>query len=189
MKLTQRNIIYLIGICLVAVFFGYQSMKNSLITMQESIDSSWAQVENQLQRRYDLIPNLVTSVKAYAKHEKEIFTSIAESRSKLIGARTRQSKLVASNGMESALSRLLMVAERYPNLKADANFRRLMDELSGTENRLSVERRRFNENVKVYNRTIRKFPYRYVAQNAGFDKQDYFKIKEQAKEAPVVDFN
>ncbi|RAP34326.1 LemA family protein, partial [Candidatus Marinamargulisbacteria bacterium SCGC AG-439-L15] len=113
---------------------------------------------------------------------------IAEARSKLAGARSSSQRIQASNQLESALSRLLVVVERYPNLKADKAFTRLMDELSGTENRLSVERRRYNENVKLYNRTIRKFPHRWVAANAGFDKQAYFQVNEAAKQAPKVQF-
>jgi LemA protein len=185
----KRNyIIYGIIGLLVVGFFYYQSLRNQLITLDESIDSSWAQVENQLQRRYDLIPNLVSTVKGYAKHEKELFMSIAESRSKLAGAASREDKVVASNQMEGALSRLLVVVERYPDLKANTNFVRLMDELAGAENRLSVERLRYNENVKIYNRTIRQFPARYVAQRNGFEKVDYFQVETKAKATPKVEF-
>lgn len=186
----KRNYI-LIGIVAVVVvgFLYYQSLRNHLITLDESIDSSWAQVENQLQRRYDLVPNLVRSVKGYARHEQELFTNIAASRAKLAGANNREQKLAVSNQMEGFLSRLLVVVERYPNLKANESFNRLMDELAGTENRLSVERRRYNEHVKLYNRTIRKFPYRYVAQWNDLEKTEYFQIESEAVTAPVVEFD
>lgn len=184
----KKIVIYSVVTALVLSFFWYQSIKNRLINLEESIESSWAQVENQLQRRFDLIPNLVSTVKGYTKHEKEVFTNIAEARSKLSGSRTVSQRVQASNGLESALSRLLMIVERYPDLKANQNYTRLMDELSGTENRLSVERRRFNENVKVYNRTIRKFPYRLIASREGFEKANYFKVTQEAMVTPKVTF-
>jgi LemA protein len=187
-KQKQKYLIYAVVGFIVLSFFWYQSTKNRIIVMHESIESSWAQVENQLQRRYDLIPNLVNSVKGYTKHEKEIFTQIAESRAKLSGAQNIQDKVKASNGLEGALSRLLMVVERYPNLKANTNFQRLMDELAGTENRLSVERRRYNENVKIFNQTILKFPYKSLAKNAGFTKASYFKVNAAVKANPKVSF-
>ena len=184
----KKVIIYSVIGALLLSFFWYQSIKNRLISLEESIESSWAQVENQLQRRFDLIPNLVNTVKGYTKHEKQVFTNIAEARSQLSGARTVSQRVQASNGLESSLSRLLMIVERYPDLKANQNFNRLMDELSGTENRLSVERRRFNENVKVYNQTIRKFPYRVIASREGFEKTHYFTVTEKAKSSPKVVF-
>lgn len=156
--------------------------------MEEDISGNWAQVENQLQRRYDLIPNLVNTVKGYAAQEKEIFTNIAEARSKLAGSGSQKETIAASGQMESALSRLLVVVENYPNLKSDANFRQLQDELAGSENRLSTERRRFNESVKVYNRSIRLFPKSLVAGLFGFDKKDYFEIDQGARNVPKVEF-
>ena len=179
---------YIVGGFLLATFFTYQSVNNKLIVLEETVSSSWAQVENQLQRRYDLIPNLVESVKGYAKQEKEIFENIAEARSKLAGGGTRRDTLAASQQMESALSRLLVIAERYPNLKSNQNFQALMDELAGTENRLAVERKRYNEQVKIFNRTIRTFPYRYVAQRAGYEKIEYFQIEAAARSKPEVKF-
>ena len=184
----KKNKWLLVIAAIVVLFFSYQSSKNRLIDLYESVDASWAQVENQLQRRYDLIPNLVASVKGYAKHEKEVFSQVANARSKLAGARSTGGRIVAANQMESALSRLLLVVERYPNLKASQNYRALMDELSGTENRLAVERRRFNEHVRLYNRSIRIFPYRYIASAAGFEKVAYFQVDHQAKDAPKVTF-
>ena len=156
--------------------------------MDEDVSGTWAQVENQLQRRYDLIPNLVNTVKGIAAHEKEVFTAIAEARSRLGGAQNPSQKMQASQMMESALSRLLVVVERYPDLKANQNFNRLMDELAGTENRLSVERRRFNESVKQFNKALRLFPKSFVASASGFDKVDYFKVSESARETPKVSF-
>ena len=131
---------------------------NSMVTMKENIDAAWAQVENQLQRRNDLIPNLVETTKGYATHEQKIFTDIAEARSRLIGAGSRDAKIDAANDLGSALSRLLVIAEQYPNLKADQQFARLSDELAGTENRIATERRRFNEAVREYNTYIKTIP-------------------------------
>ncbi len=186
----KKSTIILLGILGVILFsmMWFFSVRNSLIIMEEGINGAWAQVENQLQRRYDLIPNLVNTVKGVASHEKEVFTSIANARSKLAGAQTPTQKMKASGMMESALSRLLMVVERYPNLKANQSFNRLMDELSGTENRLSVERRRFNETIKHFNQSIRLFPKSIVASFSGFEKKDYFKIEESAKQVPNVQF-
>lgn len=185
----KSNVILVGLIALVAIStMWFFSTKNSLIIMEEEISGNWAQVENQLQRRYDLIPNLVNTVKGYAAQEKEIFTNIAEARSKLAGAGSQKETIAASGQMESAISRLLVVVENYPNLKSDANFRQLQDELAGSENRLSTERRRFNESVKVYNRSIRLFPKSFVANLFGFDKKDYFEIDQQARNVPKVEF-
>ncbi|MBN1824548.1 MAG: LemA family protein [Endomicrobiales bacterium] len=162
---------------------------NSLVSYNESIDGAWAQVENQLQRRVDLIPNLVNTVKGYARHEKEIFTYVADARSKLLAAKTTDEKVKAANGLEGALGRLLAIAENYPQLKANENFIRLQDELAGTENRIAVERMRYNDIVKGYNILIRRFPSNIVAAMTGFQKKDvYFKAEEAAKEVPKVEF-
>lgn len=163
-------------------------VRNNLIGMDEGIKAKWAQVENQMQRRYDLIPNLVNTVKGYAAHEKEIFTQIAEARSKLAGATSVGDKIKASNSMEGALSRLLMVVENYPNLKANENFTRLMDELAGSENRMAVARKFYNESVQEYNQTIRMFPASIVAKLSNFAKATYFQVEEAAKQAPKVNF-
>jgi LemA protein len=127
------------------------------VTLKEQIDAAWAQVENQRQRRNDLIPNLVEVTKGYAKHEREIFKAVAEARSKLIGAGTREGKIEAAENLGSALSRLLAIAERYPDLNANTQFARLSDELAGTENRIATERRRYNEAVRDYNTYIKRF--------------------------------
>ncbi len=163
--------------------------RNSLISADENISNSWAQVENVLQRRSDLIPNLVQTVKGYAKHEEEIFDHVADARAKLAGATTMAGKIEADQQLTGALSRLLVVAERYPDLKANQNFQSLQDELSGTENRIAVERMRFNETVKDYNVQVRRFPSNIAASLFGFDKKEiYFKAEEGAKAAPKVQF-
>ena len=182
--------IVLIGILVVFLFAaGYViKLRNNLVVMDEGINTQWAQVENQMTRRFDLIPNLVNTVKGYASQEKSIFLGIAESRAKLAGARSVNEKVAASNGMESALSRLLVVVEQYPNLKSNENFTRLMDELAGAENRLSVERMRYNEVVKVYNIRIRSFPANVFAGMFGFDKKSLLEAPTAAKVAPTVNF-
>ena len=167
---------------------AYQSY-NRLVVLNESVDSSWAQVENVMQRRYDLIPNLVNTVKGYAKHEKEVLEEVTRMRSQWGAAQTPGAKLNASQGLEGAISRLLVVAEQYPNLKADENFLRLQDELSGTENRIAVERMRYNDMVKSYNIQMRSFPSNIVAGMFHFTKKDaYFEAVPTAKEAPKVQF-
>ena len=186
-KKSNVIIVSVIGVVLVSMMWFY-SVRNSLVMMDEEVSGTWAQVENQLQRRYDLIPNLVNTVKGIAAHEKEVFTAIAEARSRLGGAQSPSQKMQASQMMESALSRLLVVVERYPDLKANQSFNRLMDELAGTENRLSVERRRFNESVKQFNKAIRLFPKSFVASVSGFEKKDYFKVSEIAQKNPKVTF-
>ena len=164
---------------------------NSLQVMDETINSNWAQVENQLQRRADLIPNLVNTVKGYAKHEKDVFTSVAESRSKLSGAikKGNMKNINAANSeFIGSLPRLLAIAENYPQLKADKSFIRLQDELAGTENRIVVARRDYNESVKILNGKIRVFPTNIIAGVFNIDKREYFKVEERVKKAPVVKF-
>lgn len=181
----------ILGILIIAgifVFGFYTTNYNHFVTMDEQVSGQWSQVENALQRRADLIPNLVATVKGYAKHESEVFTRIADARSKLAGARSVSETAQASSGFESALSRLLVVVERYPDLKANEQFTGLRDELAGTENRLAVERRRYNELVQVYNTEIRRFPGSIIAGMMGLKAKDYFKAAETAKEAPKVNF-
>ena len=161
---------------------------NKLVTMDEGVKAAWAQVENQLQRRYDLIPNYVETVKGYAKHEREVFLKVTEARAKVGGANTIGEKIDANNQLSSALSRLLLVVERYPDLKANTNFIRLQDELAGTENRIAVERRRFNEAVRAYNVEIRSFPTNILAGIFGFEKAAFFEVPEERQEAPKVKF-
>lgn len=162
---------------------------NSLVTAEESVDSKWAQVENQLQRRYDLIPNLVESVKGYAKHEQDIISSISEARSQMGNARTPEEQAVANDALNGALSRLLVVVENYPNLKADANFRQLMDELAGTENRLAVAREDYNNEVQTFNKNVKRFPGNLMAGMFGFEQKEYFKATAGSEKAPSIDFS
>ncbi|MFF2755323.1 LemA family protein [Psychrobacillus sp. NPDC058041] len=162
---------------------------NGFVNGEEDVNQAYAQVENQLQRRMDLIPNLVNTVKGFASHEKEVLSNIADARSKLAGANTPAEQAAANDQLSGALSRLLVVVENYPALKADANFRQLMDELAGTENRLSVARQDYNEVVSNYNKKVKRMPGSIVASVFGFDQKEYFKADPNAKEAPVVDFN
>jgi LemA protein len=186
-----RTGLIIVGVIAIAVIIPLLYLKgtyNSLVRMDEGVKGAWAQVENQLQRRYDLIPNYVETVKGYAKHEKEVFIKVTEARSKVAGAGTIQEKIGANNQLASALARLLVVVERYPALKANTNFIRLQDELAGTENRIAVERRRFNETVKIYNTKIRSFPTNFVAGMFGFEKAAFFEVPKEKQEAPQVKF-
>ena len=161
---------------------------NSIVTMDEGINGAWAQVENVLQRRYDLIPNLVETVKGYASHEEEVFTRVTEARARVGGAGSPAERMEAEGGLSSALSRLLLVVENYPQLKANQNFIMLQDELAGTENRISVERGRYNSAVESYNKFIRRFPQTMIAGIFNFEKREFFKAPEAAQEAPKVNF-
>jgi len=162
---------------------------NAFVSMDQTVKQAWAQVENQLQRRYDLIPNLIETVKGYKVHEASVFADIAAQRAKLAGAKSVSDKISASSGLEGAISRLLVIVENYPLLKADANFRQLMDSLEGTENRISVERMRYNEDVQTYNTFAKRIPNGFFAGLFGFDKEKtFFKAAEAAKEAPKVKF-
>ena len=161
---------------------------NHVITMEENVKGKWAQVENQLKRRYDLIPNLVETVKGYAKHEKEIFENIAQARTQYFKAQDFKGKIQSANRLESALSRLLVLQERYPDLKANQSFLRLQDSLEGTENRIAVERKRFNDAVQILNTYIRTFFGRFYALLAGVEPADYYEIPESEKQAPKVKF-
>lgn len=184
----------LVGLLVVVALVGALAMaavgyKNGFVAADENIKSSWAQVENVLQRRSDLIPNLVNTVKGYAKQEKDIFTQIAEARSKLAGAQTIPDKINANRQLDSALSRLLVVVEQYPNLKSNQNFQSLQDELAGTENRIAVERKRYNEAVQNYNVMVKRLPGSLFAGFFGYGPKDiYFEAAESAKTAPKVEF-
>lgn len=161
---------------------------NGFVNGEEDVNSAYAQVENQLQRRLDLIPNLVNTVKGFASHEKEVLSNIADARSNLAGANTPEEQAAANDQLSGALSRLLVVVENYPELKADANFKQLMDELAGTENRLSVARQDYNAVVAGYNKKVKRMPGSIVASIFGFDEKEYFKADAAAQDAPVVDF-
>lgn len=181
----------IIGVIVLVVFAvgsSCVSQYNNLVTNGESVDTAWAQVENVLQRRNDLIPNLVNTVKGYAAHEKEIFENVAQARSQLAGARTINEKVEANMALGAALGRLLAIVERYPDLKANQNFLALQDELAGTENRIAVERRRYNEAVRRYNLLTRRFPSNLIARLMGFEPRVYFKAESGAKEVPQVTF-
>jgi LemA protein len=162
---------------------------NTFVGQEEAIKSQWAQVENQLQRRSDLIPNLVETVKGYAAHETGVFQAVADARAKLAGAGTPEAKIAAANEQTSALARLLAIVENYPQLKADQQFARLSDELAGTENRIAVERMRYNERVQAYNTNRRSFPANVTAAMFRFKEYPYFNVPESAKGVPKVDFS
>ena len=180
-------VIVIVVLVLIPLLY-FKGTYNSLVTMDEGVKAAWAQVENQLQRRYDLIPNLVETVKGYASHEEEVFLKVTEARSKVGGAGNVSDKIAANNSLSAALSRLLVVVERYPELKANTNFLRLQDELAGTENRIAVERRRYNESVRAFNTTIRRFPTNILAGIFGFEKAAFFEVPEERQEAPKVSF-
>ncbi len=162
---------------------------NELVTLNESVSTAWAQVENVLQRRNDLIPNLVNTVKGYAAQEQKVFIDVTEARAKVGQAQTVPQKVDANNQLTAALGRLLLVVERYPDLKSNQNFLALQDELAGTENRIAVERMRYNETVKAYNVFVRRFPNNVLASLFGYARENiYFKAEEGAKTPPKVDF-
>jgi LemA protein len=180
-----------IGIILaVIVILGVMLMSsyNNFVNLEENVDQSYAQIENQLQRRLDLIPNLVNTVKGYASHEKEVIASISDARARLAGANTVEEEATANAELTGALSRLLVVVENYPNLKADQQFTQLMDELSGTENRISVARKDYNDQVAVYNKKVKQFPGALIAGITGFEEKEYFTADPKAAQAPEVDF-
>lgn len=184
-------------LAIVAVFFGAiiiggcmtYSGYNKAIALDEQVKSDWAQVDNQLQRRYELIPNLVETVKGVAGQEQEVFLGIAKSREAYFNASTPPQKMEASRGLEGALSRLLVLRETYPELKSNESFLKLQDSLEGTENRLAVERKRYNDSVKTLNTFRRKLLGSFYANLAGVEAAEYFEIQDAAREAPKVDFS
>ncbi len=171
-----------------AVMYGV-GQYNSVIAMDEQVKSQWAQVENQLKRRYDLIPNLVETVKGYAKHEKDLFENIANARTKYFQANSVKDKIQSSLQLEGFLSRLLVLQETYPQLKANEGFLKLQDSLEGTENRIAVERKRYNDEVKSLNTYRRSFFGRFIAAFANVNEAQYYEIPQAEKEAPKVKFN
>ena len=178
----------LIVVTLAGVGIGgkFISVNNNLITLEENIESQMANIDSKLQRRNDLIPNVVSAVKGAMKQETEVFTAIADARSKMAGAKTDNEKFEASNELSSAISRLLVVKESYPELKSNEQVSKLITELEGTENRISIERDKYNSAVKDYNTAIRKFPNSLVANIAGHDKKEYFEASKGAEIAPEV---
>ncbi|QSZ28009.1 LemA family protein [Aceticella autotrophica] len=187
----KKSAIILIAIIAVIVIFAgmFFGSYNSLVKQQEDVNSKWSQIDNQLQRRADLIPNLIETVKGYAKHEEAVFDSVNKAREKLLSANTVQEKANANDQLGTALGRLLAISENYPTLKADQNFRQLSDELAGTENRIAVARMDYNNAVQQYNTSIRQFPTVIIARMFGFNEKQYFKAQANAKEVPKVDFS
>src|SRR5882672_10482256 len=188
----KKVLIVLIVLVVVALMLGssFISRRNQMAVKREAVNAAWAQVDVVLQRRADLIPNLVQTVKGFAVHEEQVFSEIAQARSALIGARTPADKIAANGALDSALSRLLVITENYPQLKSNVNFLLLQDELAGTENRIAQERRNYNNTVQDYNTYIQLFPNSIIASVSGFTRNDAaFKADEGARTAPKVNFN
>jgi len=186
-----KGLIAVIVLALIAlvVFGQYIGVRNTLVTKNESVKSAWSEVDVQMQRRADLIPNLVETVKAYAKQEQTVFGDIAKARSALLSAGSPSEKIAANNQLDGALGRLLVIVENYPQLKSNENFMRLQDELAGTENRISVARKRYNDTLQDYNTYVQQFPASLFAGAAGFKPNDaYFKAAEGSREVPKVNF-
>src|SRR6201984_2058254 len=186
------GLVILVILLVLALILGssYVSRRNQMAVKREAVNAAWSQVDVVLQRRADLIPNLVATVKGFAVHEEQVFSEIAQARSALIGAKTPADKIAANGALDSALSRLLVITENYPQLKSNENFLRLQDELAGTENRIAVERRRYNDTLQDYNTYISLFPNSFVAGLAGFTRNDaYFKADEGSRQAPKVNFD
>jgi LemA protein len=186
-----KGIIVIVVIVLIALlFFGqYVGVRNTLVTKNESVKAAWSQVDIVLQRRADLIPNLVETVKGFAQQEQTVFGDIAKARSALLSAGTPQQKIAANGQLDNALGRLLVVVENYPQLRSNENFLRLQDELAGTENRIAVERKRYNDTLQDYNTYIQVFPHNIFAGWAGFQKNDaYFAASEGSRQVPRVNF-
>jgi LemA protein len=178
-----------LAVVLIATAVGLSGCSyNRFVSQEEAIKAQWAQVENQLQRRNDLIPNLVETVKGVAQQEKDVFGQIADSRAKLAGAQTPEQRIEAANQQSAALARLLVIVENYPQLRSSESFNRLMDELAGTENRISVERMRYNERVQQYNTSRRSFPANITASVFGFKEYPLFNAPPEAERVPKVNF-
>ena len=187
MRAQLKRLAVVGGLSLAAMSFNGCSY-NRFVGQEEAIKAQWAQVENQLQRRNDLIPNLVETVKGTAAQEQAVYKAIADSRARLAGAKTPEEKMAAANEQETALSRLLVVVENYPDLKSNQSFNRLMDELAGTENRIAIERMRYNEKVQAYNTARRQFPANVTAKVFGFKEYQFFEAPPAAKVVPKVEF-
>ncbi len=199
LKITLGIILVLVVIAIIGFSF-FKNTYNNLVNLDENVNTSWAQVQNVLQRRMDLIPNLVETVKGYASHERETLEGVIQARANATRMQVNAQDLMndpqqlskfmnAQNGLSAALGRLMVVVERYPELKANENFIRLQDELAGTENRIAVERRRFNESVQAYNKKLRTFPSVMIAGMFGFQQRPYFEADAEAQKAPKVDFS
>ena len=187
----SKGIIVVIVLVLIVgfVFMQYVGVRNTLVTKDQAVKAAWSQVDIVLQRRADLIPNLVETVKGFAQQEQTVFGDIAKARSALLSAGTPGEKIAANNQLDGALGRLLVVVENYPQLRSNENFLRLQDELAGTENRIAVERKRYNDAIQDYNTYLLKFPNNLIAGFAGFKQNDaYFEAAEASRQAPKVDF-
>ncbi|NLI61179.1 MAG: LemA family protein [Clostridiales bacterium] len=185
---TKHIIWIVIGVIALILISSFVGGYNRLISYSEDLNNKLSEIDNQLQRRNDLIPNLVETVKGYASHEQEVIGSVTDARAKLAGASSPEEVIEGDAELSSALSRLLVVVENYPELKADANFRQLTDNLEGTENRIAVARRDYNQSATRYNTTIRRFPTNIMANLFGFEKIEYFKAQEGAEQVPEVNF-
>lgn len=188
MHITRRLAVRLVALALVVAPLTGCSY-NTFVTQEEAVKAQWAEIQNQLQRRNDLIPNLVETVKGYAAHEEGVYTAIADARSKLLAAKSPQETIEAANQQTSALGRLLAVVENYPQLRANEQFNRLSDELSGTENRIAVARMRYNERVQEYNTSRRKFPGNLTAKVFTFQDYPLFEAPVEARDVPKVNFS
>ena len=201
MKKISGGLIALIIVivCALGIFSFYKNTYNSMVSLDEDVSASWAEVQNQYQRRLDLIPNLVSTVKGYAKHESDVFTQVSEARSKAGGQINISDEILndpeafaryqqIQDNLGASLQRLLMVTEQYPELKADQNFLALQDQLEGTENRITIARNRFNDTAKKYNKRIRQFPANIIANMSGFEARPYFSASAEAQSAPKVEF-
>ena len=187
-KKTLIIVLAVIVFLVIAAYSFFAGNYNKFVQLDTTVKSSWAQVESQLQRRFDLIPNLVETVKGYAKQEKDVMVEVTNARAKVGGAGTVPDKIAANNQLSGALSRLMVVVEKYPDLKSNQNFMALQDELAGTENRIAVERMRYNEAVQNYNQTIKSFPANMIAGAFGYKDAAFFEAPKEAKEAPKVKF-
>ena len=188
MTMTRRTLMQMVALT-VAVLPLTGCSYNSFVSQEESVKAQWAQVENQLQRRNDLIPNLVETTKGFAQHEEAVYKDIADARAQLLAAKSPDESIAAANRQSSALGRLLAVVENYPQLKSNEQFNRLMDELSGTENRLAVERMRYNDAVRVYNTSRRQFPGNLTAKMFSFKDYPFYEVPAEAKQVPKVNFS
>src|SRR5499433_1981840 len=188
MTMTRRTALQVVALALATAPLAGCSY-NTFVGQEEAIKAQWAQVQNQLQRRNDLIPNLVETVKGYAQHEEGVYKDIADARAKLLAAKSPEETIQAANQQTSALGRLLAVVENYPQLRANEQFNRLMDELSGTENRIATERMRYNQLVQDYNTSRRQFPGNITAKIFGFKDYPFFEAPPEAKQVPEVNFS
>lgn len=184
----MKKVLIIVGVVLVLLIGSAVGTYNGLVSKKENVDNKFSDISVQLQRRSDLIPNLISTVKGYTKHEEKIIKEITAAREKLVGAKTIEDKANANSELTKALNGLNVIVENYPDLKSSSNFIALQDELAGTENRIAVARRDYNEVVKEYNREIKKFPTNLFANMFNFEKADYFETKESTKDAPKVSF-